>query len=69
MATDIPPVSGIARKQRSDKGVPRTSSMDDFYARFRNLDVEQQKTAMEVLRQLHLLSRIAPLTKSETGAE
>jgi len=65
---NLPPVSGIARKQRSDKGVPRTSTMDDFYARFRGLDAGQQATALEVLRQLHL-ARIASVTKSETGAE
>lgn len=68
MADQLPPVSGIARKQRSDKGVPRTSTMDDFYARFRALDAGQQSTALEVLRQLHL-ARIAPVTKSESGEE
>jgi hypothetical protein len=51
---NLPPITGIARKQRSDKGVPRTSSMDEFYARFRGLDAGQQKTSLEVLRQLHL---------------
>ena len=51
---NLPPITGIARKQRSDKGVPRTSTMDDFYARFRRLDAEQQKNALETLRQLYL---------------
>jgi hypothetical protein len=67
MADQLPPVSGIARKQRSDKGVPRTSSMDEFYDRFRRLDAAQQVTALEVLRQLQRAR--TPLTKSETGAD
>jgi hypothetical protein len=63
--TNLPPVSGIARKQRSDKGVPRSSTMDEFYDRFRRLDAAQQTTALEVLRQLQR----AQLTKSESGEE
>ena len=46
------PVSGIARKSRSDKGVVRKSTLDTFCDLFRRMSPSEQATALEVLRQL-----------------
>ena len=51
------PVSGIARKSRSDKGVIRKSTLDTFCDLFLRLSRRQQGTALEVLRQLQRLDR------------
>jgi hypothetical protein len=49
------PVSGIARKSRSDKGVSRKSTLDAFCDLFRWMSLSEQATALEVLRQLQRL--------------
>jgi len=49
------PVTGIARKKRSDIGIPRKSSMDSFCDTFRRMSESQQQTALEVLRQIQRL--------------
>ena len=49
------PVSGIARKSRSDKGVIRKSTLDTFCDLFRRMSSSEQATALEVLRQLQRL--------------
>lgn len=57
MSDNLPALSGIARKQRSDKGVPRKSTMDSFYDQFRSLSDSQQDTVLEVLTQLRRFQR------------
>ena len=54
--TSLPPLNGIARKTRSDKGIARKSSMDSFVDFFREMTPSQQETALEVLRQIQRLS-------------
>jgi hypothetical protein len=51
----LDPVSGIARKSRSDKGVIRKSTLDTFCDLFRRMSPSEQATALEVLRQLQRL--------------
>jgi hypothetical protein len=58
-----PPLSGIARQTRSDKGVPRKSSMDAFCDLFRRMSKSEQATALEVLRQIQRLG--APTVVSQ----
>ena len=66
MPDQIPALSGIARKKRSDAGVIRKSSMDTFCDQFRRMSKSEQCTALEVLRQIQRLG--APeVSKSETG--
>jgi len=67
MSEPTPPLSGIARKTRSDKGVLRRSSMDAFADIFRRMTPSEQATALEVLRQIQRLA--TPVTKNTTGAE
>ena len=62
---EIPPITGIARRKRSDAGVLRKSSMDTFCDLFRRMSRSEQTTALEVLRQIQRV--IPPLSKSETG--
>lgn len=64
MAT--PPLTGIARKRRSDAGVIRKSSMDTFADLFRRMSAGEQDTALEVLRQLKRSGNALPPTE-ETG--
>lgn len=52
MSDQIPPLSGLARKKRSDAGVIRKSSMDTFCDLFRRMTPSEQATALEVLRQI-----------------
>ena len=51
----ISPVTGIARKKRSDAGVLRKSTFDNFVDLFREMSPSQQSTALEVLRQIQRL--------------
>lgn len=55
MTDQLPPLNGIARKTRSDKGIARKSSMDSFVDFFREMTPSQQETALEVLRQIQRL--------------
>jgi hypothetical protein len=48
----LPPLNGIARKTRVDKGIARKSAMDTFADLFRRMTASEQATAMEVLRQI-----------------
>jgi hypothetical protein len=63
MADNLPPVNGIARKTRADKGVLRKSSMDTFADLFRRMSPSEQSTALEVLRQIQRLSEVTPIEK------
>ena len=47
-----PPLSGIARKKRSDAGTLRKSSMDTLCDSYRRMSPAEQQTALEVLRQI-----------------
>lgn len=47
-----PPLSGIARATRRDKGVARKSAMDAFCDLYRRMTPGEQATAQEVLRQI-----------------
>ena len=60
------PVSGIARKSRSDKGVIRKATLDAFCDLFRRMSPSEQATALEVLRQLQRLGR-AGYEKEDTN--
>jgi hypothetical protein len=59
----LPPLNGIARKKRSDAGIPRKSSMDSFADTFRRMSASEQSTALEVLRQIQ---RLSTLSEKET---
>ena len=52
---DTPPLTGIARKKRSDAGVMRKSSLDTFCDLFRRMTASEKSTALEVLRQIQRL--------------
>jgi hypothetical protein len=59
----LPPVTGIARKERRDKGVPRKSNVAAMSDQFMALDLETQIVMLEVLQALHrqvVKGRIAP---------
>lgn len=62
MADSMPPISGIARRKRSDAGVSRTTSVDGICDKFLDLPVDQQRIVLEVLRALHrqVVARITP---------
>jgi hypothetical protein len=61
-----PPLSGIARATRRDKGVARKSTFDAFVDLYRRMSPSEQATALEVLRQI---SRIgAPQLKEVEDA-
>ena len=62
------PVSGIARKSRSDKGVIRKSTLDTFCDLFRRMSPSEQATALEVLRQLQRLGH-AGCEKEEASTD
>lgn len=47
-----PPLAGIARKPRADKGIPRTSSLTAWFAQFRAFDSATQRIAIAVLEAL-----------------
>ena len=64
MTDQLPPLNGIARKTRSDKGIARKSSMDSFVDFFREMTPSQQETALEVLRQIQRLG--APQLPTDT---
>jgi len=53
--TSLPPLNGIARKTRADKGVLRKSTFDTFVDLFRKMSPSEQATALEVLRQIQRL--------------
>jgi hypothetical protein len=66
----VPPVSGIARRRRSDAGIPRASTMDALYDRFLDLTLEQQRVTLDVLTILHRQTergRIKPPAASAEG--
>ena len=48
----LPPLSGIARKKRSDAGTLRKSRMDTCTDIFLRMSTPEQHTAIEVLRQI-----------------
>ena len=56
------PLSGIARKKRSDAGTARKTTFDAFVDLYRQMSPGQQQTALEVLRQI---SRIGAPQLSE----
>ena len=64
MTDQLPPLNGIARKTRADKGVARKSSMDTFCDLFRRMSPSEQATALEVLRQIQRLG--APQLPTDT---
>ncbi len=61
---DLPPRSGIARKKRSDAGVPRVSAVGDIVSRFLDIPHAEQGTLLDVLEALHKRRK----TKDETEA-
>lgn len=63
----VPPLSGLARKRRSDSGVPRKSDFDNFVDLFRRMSKGDQSTALEVLRQVQRLGQ--PQSKAEATEE
>ena len=50
--TALPPTSGIARKKRSDAGIPRISPVTEIVRRFRQLSPEARATLLEALEAL-----------------
>ena len=67
---NLPPVSGIARKERRDKGVPRKSNVAAMSDQFMALDLETQIVMLEVLQALHrqvVKGRIAAGTEVDNG--
>lgn len=50
-----PPLNGIARKTRADKGVIRKSTMSNFVDLFRRMPPAEQQTALIVLEQIQRL--------------
>ena len=59
----LPPVTGIARKERRDKGVPRKSNIAAMSDQFMALELPEQVVMLEVLQALHrqvVKGRIAP---------
>ena len=65
----LPPVTGIARKERRDKGVPRKSNIAAMSDQFMALELPEQVVMLEVLQALHrqvVKGRIAPGTATET---
>ena len=59
----LPPVTGIARKERRDKGVPRKSNIAAMSDQFMALEIAEQIVILEVLQALHrqvVKGRIAP---------
>jgi hypothetical protein len=67
MTDNTPPLSGIARKTRVDKGISRKSNMDQFADTFRRMTASEQSTALEVLRQIQRLK--LPIEREETTGE
>jgi hypothetical protein len=59
-------LNGIARKKRSDAGVLRKSTFDNFVDLFREMSPSQQSTALEVLRQIQRLGAPQLPTDHET---
>jgi len=59
----LPPLTGIARKERRDKGVPRKSNIAAMSDQFMALELPEQVVMLEVLQALHrqvVKGRIAP---------
>lgn len=54
----LPPLNGIARKTRADKGIARKSTFDTFVDLFRRMSPSEQSTALEVLRQIQRVSQV-----------
>jgi hypothetical protein len=48
-----PPLSGIARATRKDKGIPRRNTLDSLYDTFADLDAEQQRVVLAILGVIH----------------
>ena len=67
--SETPPLSGIARKKRSDAGVPKKSTMDTFCDLFRRMSASEQATALEVLRQIQRLGLPQPQLATELEGE
>ena len=67
MTDQIPPVTGIARRKRSDAGVLRKSSLDTFCDQFRRMSKSEQATALEVLRQIQRLGAPISETRQESN--
>ncbi len=67
--TTTPPLSGIARKRRSDAGISRKSTMDAFCDLFRRMSASEQATALEVLRQIQRLGLPQPQLATELEGE
>jgi len=63
MISGLLPISGLARKPRSDKGKRRNSTLDAWYDRFVSMDAIQRTGALEVLRALD-----REITRRESGA-
>jgi hypothetical protein len=53
MSDVLPPVTGIARKERRDKGVPRKSNIAAMSDQFMALELPEQVIMLEVLQALH----------------
>jgi hypothetical protein len=53
MSEGLPPLNGIARKKRADKGIPRRSTLDAMYDQFADLTCEQQRGVLEILGVIH----------------
>jgi len=73
MSEPTPPLSGIARRKRSDAGVPRRSTLDNLYDIFADLTPEAQRGVLEILGVIHrhtvLRSSRKQVTQPHTGAE
>lgn len=48
-----PALNGIARKRRSDAGVPRRSTLDALYDMFADLTPDAQHGVLEILGAIH----------------
>jgi hypothetical protein len=53
LSDTIPPLSGIARKSRSDKGTTRKTGLDGVCDWFMGQSTEAQQAAINVLEALH----------------
>jgi hypothetical protein len=62
------PITGIARKPRSDKGLTRKSSIDQWTDVFMGWTADKQTTALALLQALHrqlLRGAIKPATEAK----
>ena len=57
------------RKPRSDKGMPRRSTMQDWYDRFADLDLAAQLTAIEVLTEINRQARRGRIPVAQPAQE